>query len=56
MVTKTDELLENAKKYAEAFDKADVQMPPATKVAVVACMTRGSIRKPSWASPRAPRT
>jgi carbonic anhydrase len=37
-VAKTDELLGNAKKYAEAFDKPDLPMPPATKVAVVACM------------------
>ena len=34
----TDELLENAKRYAESFDKADLPLPPAKKVAVVACM------------------
>ncbi len=34
----TDELLENAKRYAESFDKGDLPMPPARKVAVVACM------------------
>jgi carbonic anhydrase len=34
----TDELLENAKRYAEGFGKGDLPMPPARKVAVVACM------------------
>ena len=34
----TDELLENAKTYAEGFDKGDLPLPPAKKVAVVACM------------------
>jgi carbonic anhydrase len=34
----TDELLDNAKSYAESFDKADLPMPPGRKVAVVACM------------------
>jgi carbonic anhydrase len=34
----TDELLENAEKHAEAFDKGDLPMPPARKVAIVACM------------------
>jgi carbonic anhydrase len=34
----TDELLENAKRYAEGFDKGDLPLPPARKVAVVACM------------------
>ena len=34
----TDELLENAKSYAESFDKGDLPLPPAKKVAVVACM------------------
>jgi carbonic anhydrase len=34
----TDELLENAAKHAEAFDKGDLPMPPARKVAIVACM------------------
>jgi carbonic anhydrase len=37
-VSTTDELLDNARKYAEAFDKEDLPLPPATKVAVVACM------------------
>jgi carbonic anhydrase len=37
-VTTTDELLDNAKKYAEGFDRGDLPLPPATKVAVVACM------------------
>ena len=34
----TDQLLENAKSYAETFDKGDLPLPPAKKVAVVACM------------------
>jgi carbonic anhydrase len=34
----TDELLQSAKSYAESFDKADLPLPPAKKVAVVACM------------------
>ena len=34
----TSELLQNAEQYAEAFDKGDLPLPPAKKVAVVACM------------------
>ena len=34
----TDELLENAKGYAEGFDKSDLPMPPGRKIAIVACM------------------
>ena len=34
----TDELLQNAKQYSEGFDKGDLPMPPARKVAIVACM------------------
>ena len=34
----TDELLENNRKYAKGFDKGDLQLPPAKKVAVLACM------------------
>ena len=34
----TDELLENAKGYAAGFDKGDLPLPPAKKVAVLACM------------------
>jgi carbonic anhydrase len=34
----TDDLLKNAETYAEGFDKADLPVPPAKKVAVVACM------------------
>src|SRR5918997_28506 len=34
----TDELLENSKTYAESFAKGDLPLPPAKKVAVVACM------------------
>ncbi len=34
----TDDLLKNAESYADGFDKGGLAMPPATKVAVVACM------------------
>src|SRR3954463_1118034 len=34
----TDELLRNNEAYAERFDKGDLPLPPAKKVAVVACM------------------
>jgi carbonic anhydrase len=37
-MTATDQLLENARRYAEEFDQGGRPMPPATKVAVVACM------------------
>jgi carbonic anhydrase len=34
----TDELLANAEAYAASFDKGDLPLPPAKKVAIVACM------------------
>src|SRR6266545_5325311 len=34
----TDELLQNNESYAAQFDKGDLPLPPAKKVAVVACM------------------
>ena len=34
----TDELLANNEQYAAQFDKGDLPLPPAKKVAVVACM------------------
>jgi carbonic anhydrase len=34
----TDELLANADRYAEAFDRGELPMPPAKRVAVLACM------------------
>ncbi len=34
----TDDLLENAKAYAAAFDKGELPLPPARKIAIVACM------------------
>ena len=37
-MTVTDELLTNAEKYASSFDKGDLPLPPARKIAVVACM------------------
>ena len=33
-----DEFLENNTAFAEAFDKGDLPLPPAKKVAIVACM------------------
>ena len=37
-MTATDQLLRNAKTYAEGFDKGDLPLPPAKGVAIVACM------------------
>ncbi len=37
-MTHTDDLLANNGRYVAAFDKADLPLPPATKVAIVACM------------------
>ena len=37
-MTATDDLLKNAEKHAEGFDKGGLPMPPAKKVAIVACM------------------
>jgi carbonic anhydrase len=34
----TEELLANAERYAESFDKGDLPLPPGKKVAVLACM------------------
>jgi carbonic anhydrase len=34
----TDELLRNAEDYAARFDKGDLPLPPAKKIAIVACM------------------
>jgi len=33
-----DELVANAEKYAERFDRGDLPLPPAKRIAVVACM------------------
>jgi carbonic anhydrase len=37
-VSNTDDLLENAKAYAASFDAGSLPLPPARKVAVLACM------------------
>jgi carbonic anhydrase len=37
-MSSTDDLLQNAGAYAADFDKADLPLPPARKVAVLACM------------------
>ena len=37
-MSSTDELLGNNDTYASSFDKGDLALPPAKKVAVVACM------------------
>jgi carbonic anhydrase len=34
----TDELLENARRYAAGFDKGDLPLPPGKGIAIVACM------------------
>jgi carbonic anhydrase len=39
-VSTTDELLRNAEAYAASFDKGDLPLAPARKIAVLACMTR----------------
>ena len=33
-----DDLVANAERYAERFDKGDLPLPPARKVAIIACM------------------
>ena len=37
-MTATDELLQNNEAYAASFDKAELPLPPARKLAVLACM------------------
>ena len=37
-MSQTDELLKNNEAYVSSFDKADLPIPPAKKVAVLACM------------------
>jgi carbonic anhydrase len=37
-VSSTDRLLDNARRYADGFEKGDLPSAPAAKVAVVACM------------------
>ena len=37
-MTATNELLKNNARYAENFDKGDLPLPPARKLAIVACM------------------
>ncbi|CAB4878738.1 unannotated protein [freshwater metagenome] len=34
----TDDLLHNAEAYAASFDKGDLPLPPARKIAILACM------------------
>ena len=34
----TDELIQNADAYAAGFDKGDLPLPPAKRVAIIACM------------------
>jgi carbonic anhydrase len=33
-----DELVQNSERYAASFDKGDLPMPPAKRIAIVACM------------------
>jgi carbonic anhydrase len=37
-MTATDELLDNARGYADSFAEGELPMPPAKRVAVIACM------------------
>ena len=37
-MSSTDELIQNAGAYAAGFDKGDLPLPPARRVAIVACM------------------
>jgi carbonic anhydrase len=37
-VTATDDLLANNERYTESFDKGDLPIPPAKKIAIVTCM------------------
>jgi len=37
-MSNTDELVANNAKYAEAFDKSELPLPPARKLAIIACM------------------
>src|SRR6195256_2873427 len=37
-MSSTDDLLANNEAYAASFDKADLPLPPAKKLAVIACM------------------
>jgi carbonic anhydrase len=34
----TDELLKNNERFAQSFDQGDLPLPPARKIAIVACM------------------
>jgi carbonic anhydrase len=34
----TDELLQNAERYVESFDRGDLPLPPGRKVVILACM------------------
>jgi carbonic anhydrase len=38
VMSTTDDLLRNAEVYAETFDRGQLPLPPAKKVAIVACM------------------
>jgi carbonic anhydrase len=35
-----DELVHNAEAYAESFDKSELPLPPAKRIAIVGCMAR----------------
>jgi carbonic anhydrase len=48
----TDQLLENAYAYAATFDEGDLPLPPARKVAIVACMDARLNPMDSSASPK----
>ena len=47
-MTVIDELLENASAYAETFDKGELPLPPARRIAIVACMDRQGRAPACW--------
>ena len=51
----TDELLENAEQYARTFDAGGLPLPPAKRVAVLACMDARLTPSRCWASTKATR-
>src|SRR5947209_11811611 len=38
ILTATDDMLQSNQRYADSFDRGDLPMPPARRVAVVTCM------------------
>ena len=49
----TDELLQNAERYAEGFDKGALPMPPGSRLRLWRAWTLGSTCTGCWVSARA---